>query len=123
MRKGARLGPAGLSLCLIASTTSCFSARYHAEQRAAKIERGMDERQVRQKLGPPRDRIPVPGQPDDPELPVEVWSYGYESSFWTKCTILATLGIGMFFMDKTLYTFNVSFGRDKRVVGVSPVRP
>lgn len=114
----------GLSLLLAALLplcSGCFTARPGAEGNRERIERGMSREEVLWAIGKPKDVHPIPGQGDSPELPTEQWCYQWNYPTGKTLTIVATLFIGLFFMDRSPYGFDVGFSRDGRVRTISEV--
>ncbi len=101
----------------------CFSARGGAEGYRARIALDMDQAQVRKAIGKPREVIPIPGQGNAPDLPVEQWRYWWTYRTGRVLTIFFTLGIGAIWTDNRPYGFDVGIGRDGKVRGVSDVAP
>lgn len=116
-----RMLATALAGCLVLSVSGCFSVRSRAEWKAAKIEEGMERERVRKKLGDPMEKLPVPGQGDDPRLVVELWRYDQKLYFAMTLTIVLTFGLGLIFMDLEYCYFDVGFGRDGRVLKISEV--
>ena len=111
----------GLACTVLLSSAGCFSVRSHAERKTARIQEGMDQKQVKRKLGDPIEKVPIPGQGEDPRLVVELWRYDQHIYFGMTMTIFLTLGIAALFMDLNTWSYDVGFGRDGRVVKVSEV--
>ena len=110
-----------LSGVLLLGLAGCFSARGGAERFHARVQPGMDQKEVRKSLGKPREIVPIPGQGDAADLPVEQWRYWWGYKTGMMLTAFFTLGVGMIWMDTHDYGFDVSFGRDGRVRGISDV--
>ena len=114
----------GLTFCatmFLPFCGGCFTSQPSAEADHDLIKMGMDQDRVFRALGKPNEVHPIPGQGDSPELPVEQWSYVYTHQSAKILTIAVTLFIGLFFMDRSPYGFDVGFGRDGRVRTVSDV--
>jgi hypothetical protein len=101
----------------------CLTAQGGAEGFRSRIEPGMSQDQVRRALGKPKDVVPIPGQGDAPELPVEQWRYSWTYHPGKVVTAIVTLGLSAIFTDWAPYGFDVGFGRDGRVRVVSDVAP
>lgn len=112
-----RRGGAALLLLL----AGCFSARGGVEGYHARVREGMDRNEVRRALGKPKEVVPIPGQGEAAELPVEQWRYWWRYATGKALTMLFTLGIGLIWLDNDTYGFDVSFDRQGRVRGVSEV--
>ena len=113
MRRAALLMPVLLA--------GCFSARGGVERFHRKIHEGMDQKEVRKKLGKPKEVVPIPGQGEAADLPVEQWRYWWDYRTGMMLTAFFTLGIAALWMDFSDYGFDVSFDRAGRVRGVSEV--
>jgi len=103
--------------------SGCFGARGGAERFHDRVLVGMDQSEVRKELGKPREIVPIPGQADSAELPVEQWRFSWTYRTGKMLTAFLTLGIGAIFTDWDPYGFDVAFGRDGRVRVVSEVGP
>lgn len=99
----------------------CFSAQPSVESYHNQVVTDMTKEQVHSILGTPKASHPIPGQGAAPELPVEQWRYEWNYATAKSLTIVATLGVGLIFMDLNPYGFDVGFGRDGRVRIVSDV--
>jgi hypothetical protein len=110
-----------LAACVLLSSAGCFSVRSRAEWKASKIQPGMDQKQVKRKLGDPIEKLPIPAQGADSSLPVEMWRYDQHLYFGMAMTLVLTLGIAMIFMDLDPAYYDITFGRDGRVLKVSEV--
>jgi hypothetical protein len=112
-----------LALVLPLACAGCFSAQPSAESYHNQVLKDMSKDQVHAMLGTPKVAHPIPGQGDSPELPVEQWRYEWNYPTAKTLTIVATLGVGLIFMDLKPYGFDVAFGRDGRVRILSDVGP
>lgn len=112
-----------LAAALLLFCSGCFTARPGAEGNRDRIEKGMTREQVRWELGKPKEVHPIPGQGDSPDLPTEQWCYQWSYPTGKTLTILVTLFIGLIWMDRSPYGFDVGFGRDGRVRTISDVGP
>ena len=101
----------------------CFTSRPGAESNRDSLRKGMHRDEVLWSLGKPKETFPIPGQGDSPDLPTERWSYQYYYPTGKTLTVLATVFIGLFFMDFNAYGFDVGFGRDGRILTISEVGP
>jgi hypothetical protein len=99
----------------------CFSARGGVESYHARIHEGMDRHEVRKTLGKPKDVLPIPGQGAAEDLPVEQWRFWWSYRTGRALTAIATLGVGLIWMDSHAYGFDVAFGRDGKVRGITEV--
>ena len=113
---------AGLALLLLGGA-GCFSAQGGAEGYRARIALDMDQAQVRKALGKPKEVVPIPGQANDPNLPVEQWRYWWKYPTGKAFTAVFTLGIAAIWIDWKPYGFDVGFSRDGRVRGITDVAP
>lgn len=116
---------AGSALCaaLLMLGNGCFSAQPGAQGNRDRIRKGMDQDDVLYEIGKPKEAHPIPGQGDSRELPVEQWRYQWSYPTGKTLTILFTLFIGLFFMDRSPYGFDVGFDREGRVLTISEVGP
>ena len=112
---------AALAVVVPMACAGCFSAQPSAESYHNQIVTDMTKDQVHSILGTPKVSHPIPGQGAAPELPVEQWRYEWDYTSAKSLTIVLTLGIGLIFMDRSPYGFDVGFGRDGRVRIVSDV--
>jgi hypothetical protein len=112
-----------IRLAPILLLAGCFSARAGVEGFHDRILIGMESSEVRKAVGRPREVIPIPGQGDNPELPVEQWRYSWTYSTGKALTAVFTFGIGAIFTDWAPYGFDVGIGRDGRVRSLSDVAP
>lgn len=108
---------------LLVSTAGCFSARGGAEGFHARVRIEMDKAELIKAVGKPREIVPIPGQGDAPDLPVEQWRYWWTYRTGRTLTAFFTLGIGAIWMDSKPYGFDVGVGRDGRVRAVTEVAP
>ena len=112
---------AALAVVVPLACAGCFSAQPSAESYHDQILKDMSRDQVHAILGTPKVAHPIPGQGESPELPVEQWRYEWRYATAQSLTIVATVGIGLIWMDTSPYGFDVGFGRDGRVRIVSDV--
>jgi hypothetical protein len=103
------------------SAVGCITAEGRAESNRDLIRPGMTTGQVLAELGKPLATFPVPGQPDDPRLTVELWQYGYRYQFWSYIAMIFLFPFGFALVDRHLWIFDVGFGRDGTVVTVGKV--
>ena len=109
------------SAILLLALAGCFSARGGVEHFHAKVHLEMDQKSVRKALGKPKEVVPIPGQGEAADLPVEQWRYWWGYKTGMMLTAFFTLGVGMIWMDTRDYGFDVSFDRTGTVRGVSEV--
>lgn len=114
-------GIALLLSALLPFLSGCFTSQPTAEDYHDRVKPGMDQNQVQRTLGTPKEVHPIPGQGDSPDLPVEQWSYAWSHQAAQSLTIVITLFIGLIWMDRNPYGFDVGFGRDGRVRTISEV--
>ena len=110
-------------LLLVLALGGCFTSRPSAEGYRQELRRDMDRGAVRLLAGDPKDVHPIPGQGAAVELPVEQWRYEWSHKPGKTMTLVLTLGLGLIWMDKEPYGFDVGFDRDGRVRVISDVGP
>lgn len=108
---------------MLLSCAGCFSARGGAEGFHRRVRIDMEREELLRAIGKPREVVPIPGQGDAPALAVEQWRYWWTYRTGRVLTAFVTLGIGLLFMDKEPYGFDVGIGRDGRVRAVTDVAP
>ena len=112
--------PVALALVLL-GCGGCFSARGGAEGYRRRVVVDMTAEELRRAVGKPKEVLPIPGQGEARDLPVEQWRYWWTYRTGKGLTALFTLGIAALWIDWKEYGFDVAIDRDGRVRGVSEV--
>jgi hypothetical protein len=111
---------AALALVLL-SCGGCFSARGGVEGYHRRVVVDMTSQELRKAIGKPKEVLPIPGQGEARDLPVEQWRYWWSYRTGKMLTIFFTLGIAALWTYIKDYGSDVANAPHGRVRGVSEV--